>query len=174
MWRPRPPRSGPGISPLPGRAVPRDSPSLSKRIILYLWVFGRAFNRATAGGTMNRHVSQVWLKQWKVYSHPPSLISPFPISPSLIPPSANLPLVFLVSLIILKQKNSLSVPQLWHTHRHTNTQTKYRSRDKYMINWQSWVFICCTFCLEKIFIPSYYCWFKLKITVYWQGLAVTE
>ncbi len=36
MWRPRPPRSGRGISPLPGRAGPRDWPSLSKRILLYL------------------------------------------------------------------------------------------------------------------------------------------
>ncbi len=45
------------------------------------------FNRATAGGTVNLHVSQVWLQQWKVYSHPPSSICPFPISPSLIPPS---------------------------------------------------------------------------------------
>ena len=47
----------------------------------------------------NLHVSQVWLQQWKVYSHPPSSICPFPISPSLIPPSPNPPSLLLVSLM---------------------------------------------------------------------------
>ncbi len=40
---------------------------------------------------MNLHVFQVRLKQRKVYSHPSSLASPSPISPSSIPPSPNTP-----------------------------------------------------------------------------------
>ncbi len=49
------------------------------------------FNRSTAGGTMNLHVSQVRLEQRKVSSHPPSSICPFPSSFSLLPPSPNPP-----------------------------------------------------------------------------------
>ena len=37
---------------------------------------------------MNQHFSLVWIKQWKVSSHPSS---PSLISPSLIPPSSNPP-----------------------------------------------------------------------------------
>jgi hypothetical protein len=49
------------------------------------------FNRTTADGTVNLQFSSVRIKQWKVYSDPPSSISPFPISPSLIPPPTNPP-----------------------------------------------------------------------------------
>jgi hypothetical protein len=44
--------------------------------------------------------SLVWIKQRKVYSHPPSPICPFPISPSISLPLQTLRLVSLVSLII--------------------------------------------------------------------------
>jgi hypothetical protein len=47
------------------------------------------FHRTAAGGSVNLHVSPVRLKQRKVSSHPPSPICPFPIFPSLIPPSTN-------------------------------------------------------------------------------------
>ncbi len=59
---------------------------ICQSIPLLIW-----FNRSTAGGTMNLHVSQVRLKQRKVSSHPASSICPFPSSPSLIPPSPNPP-----------------------------------------------------------------------------------
>ncbi len=49
---------------------------------------------------MNLHVFQVRLKQRKVYSHPPSLVSPPPISPPLIIPLQTLRLGSLANLII--------------------------------------------------------------------------
>jgi hypothetical protein len=55
---------------------------------------------------MNVHVSQVRLKQWKIYSHPPSSICPFPISPSIIPPSTNPPSRLLSQFDDLNIKNS--------------------------------------------------------------------
>ncbi len=64
------------------------------------------FNRATAGGTVNLHASQFRLKQRKVYSHPPSPICLFPISPSIIPPSPNPPSRFLGQFDHKNTKNS--------------------------------------------------------------------
>ena len=83
------------------------------------------FNRATEGGTVNLHVSQVWLKQWKVHSYPPSLICPFPISPSLSLPLQALRLVSFVSLITktkrIAERSDTNCDT--HTQSHTDRQS---------------------------------------------------
>ena len=71
--------------------TPRKFQFGKKSAKVYHFPYSSIRYRATAGVTVNIHVSQVWLKQRKVSSHPPSLICPFPISPSLIPPSPNPP-----------------------------------------------------------------------------------
>ncbi len=81
------------------------------------------FNRSTAGGTMNLHVSQVRLEQRKVSSHPPSSISPSSISPSVIPPSQTLRLVSLVSLITKTKRIAVRSDTNCDTHTHTHTHT---------------------------------------------------
>ena len=85
------------------------------------------FNRATAGGTVNVHFSLVWIKQSKFYSHPPSPICPFPISPSISLPLQTLRLVSLVSLIIKTKRIAERSAIVTHTHTHTLSHTDRQS-----------------------------------------------
>ena len=103
---------------------PRENPSLGKKIRQSKPLLIQ-FNRATEGGTANVHFSLVWIKQRKVYSHPPSPICPFPISPSSVYSLhlETLRLVSLISSIAKTERIGERSDTNCDTHTHTHTQT---------------------------------------------------